>query len=134
MIAEVSTSVRGRGLMAALLIALSLLPLTGETQKLRSLAGGWQRIFTLEWQADQRGGRPIIAGYVTNISGYQIENVQLLLEAVDGAGQVLNQRVVRVRGDMGGSARLFFEFPVPASPSYRIEIFSYDRVELGNLL
>jgi hypothetical protein len=125
---------RGRGLMAALLIALSLMPLTGETQKLRSLAGGWQRIFTLEWQADQRGGRSIIAGYVTNISDYQIENVQLLVEAVDGAGQVLNQRVVRVLGDMGGSSRRFFEFPVPASPSYRIEIFSYDRVERGNFL
>jgi hypothetical protein len=127
-------TVRGRGLLGVLLVTVSLMPVVGEGQKLRSLAGGWQRIFTLEWQADQGKGRPTIAGYVTNISSYQIENVQLLIEAVDGAGQVVNQSVMRVRGDMGGASRLFFEFPVRAAPSYRVEIFSYDRLELGNLL
>jgi hypothetical protein len=125
---------RGRGVLVTLLVAVTLMPVAGEGQKLRSLAGGWQRIFTLEWQADQRKGRPMIAGYVTNISSYQIDNVQLLVEAVDGAGQVVNQSVMRVRGDMGGGSRLFFEFPVPAAPSYRVEIFSYDRLESGNFL
>jgi hypothetical protein len=127
-------TVRGRGLLAALLVAASLIPVTSEGQKLRSLAGGWQRIFTLEWQTDQRKGQPMITGYVTNISGYQIDNVQLLIEVLDGSGQVVNQSVKNVRGFMGGSARLFFEFPVPTAPSYRVEIFAYDRIEAGSFL
>jgi hypothetical protein len=126
---------RRRGLVAGLLAALALVPASGCTQaRVLSPAGGWQRIFTLEWQAEQRGDRQVIAGYVTNVSNYQIENVQLLLEGVDGAGQVLDQRVVRVRGDMGGGSRMFFEFPMSSAPAYRVEIFSYDRVELGNFL
>jgi hypothetical protein len=91
---------------------------------------GWERIFTVSWQPAQHRGQPVIEGYVNNISPYETTQIRVLVDSLDGAGQVTAQRVAWVPGDLGGGGRLFFQVPPPSpAPAYRVRVFSYDRVE-----
>jgi hypothetical protein len=90
---------------------------------------GWERIFTVSWQAGQYRGQPAVEGYVTNVSPYETTQIRILVESLDGAGQVTNQRIAWVPGDLGGGGRLFFQVPTAPAPAYRVRVFSYDRVE-----
>ena len=49
---------------------------------------GTDRYFTLEWQQDERRGKPLVSGYVTNQWGTPTRNVRLRVEALDTAGNV----------------------------------------------
>jgi hypothetical protein len=90
---------------------------------------GWERIFAVSWQPAQHRGQTVVEGYVTNISPYETAQIRVLVESLDGAGQVTAQRVAWVPGDLGGGGRLFFQVPAAPAPAYRVRIFSYDRVE-----
>jgi hypothetical protein len=47
---------------------------------------GTESYFKLEWQGDERKGKPMVSGYLTNNWGYAIKNVRLRVEALDAAG------------------------------------------------
>jgi hypothetical protein len=90
---------------------------------------GWERIFTVSWQPAQYRGQPVVEGYVTNISPYETTQIRVLVDSLDGAGQVTAQRIAWVPGELGGGGRLFFQVPAAPAPAYRVRVFSYDRVE-----
>jgi hypothetical protein len=90
---------------------------------------GWERIFNVSWEPGQYRGQPVVEGYVMNISPYETTQIRVLVESLDGAGQVTNQRIAWVPGELGGGGRLFFQVPAAAAPAYRVRVFSYDRVE-----
>ena len=90
---------------------------------------GWERVFNVSWQPAQHRGQPVVEGYVTNVSPYETAQIRILVESLDGAGQVTAQRVAWVPGDLGGGGRLFFQVPAVPASAYRVRIFSYDRVE-----
>jgi hypothetical protein len=104
----------------------------GRAAELKPLMAGWERVFSVDWQAGQYRGRPSVEGYVNNISPYSTTNIRLVVEGLDAQGQVLNQQVAWVPGDLLGGGRLFFQIPTPPAPGYRVRIFSYDRVELDS--
>jgi hypothetical protein len=54
---------------------------------------------------------------------------RLLVETLDGAGQVTNQRIAYVPGELGGGGRLYFQVPTAPAPAYRVRVYSYDRME-----
>jgi hypothetical protein len=71
----------------------------------------------------------VVEGYVTNESPYEMTQIRVLIESLDAAGQVTNQQVAWVPGDLGGGGRLFFQVPAQPAPAYRVRVFSYDRLE-----
>lgn len=102
---------------------------------LEPLVVGWERIFKLDWEAAQAGGRPVVRGYVANDSPYSVTRIQLLVEALDESGRVLGQRVGWVPGAMAGFDRRYFELPAPQpAPAYRVRVFAFDRIESPSLL
>ena len=101
----------------------------GAAAELQPQMAGWERIFTVDWQPGQYRGQPVVEGYVTNISPYETTQIRVLVESLDGAGQVTGQRIAWVPGDLGGGGRLFFQVPAAPAPAYRVRVFSYDRVE-----
>ena len=103
----------------------------GTAAELKPLMGGWEQHFTVTWEQVEHRGKRVLQGYVNNISPYNIRAVRILVETLDGAGETTSQRVAWVPGDMQGATRLFFEVPVAPSPSYRVRVFSYDRLEFG---
>jgi hypothetical protein len=129
-----STLRRGGALAAlALLLALSALSAcAGRAQPLEPLVVGWERFLRVEWEVADRGGQPVVSGYVTNDSRYTVRRVQLLVEALDATGAVVAQEATWAAGDMmAPSARTFFEVRAPASPpmTYRVRVFAFDPVD-----
>lgn len=90
---------------------------------------GWERIFSVSWGPAEHRGQPVVEGYVTNISPYETTQIRVLVESLDGAGQVTAQHIAWVPGELGGGGRLFFQVPAAPGPAYRVSVFSYDRAE-----
>jgi hypothetical protein len=101
--------------------------------EMQPLMAGWERVFAVDWQAGQYRGQPAVEGYVNNVSPYHTTKIRILVESLDAGGQVTNQKIAWLFGDLLGGGRIFFQVPTAAAPSYRVRVFSYDRGELdGN--
>ena len=59
---------------------------------------GIDAYFRVEWQSDERGGKPMVSGYVTNQWGLAARNVRLRVEALDAAGGVTASDIGYVNG------------------------------------
>jgi hypothetical protein len=105
------------------------LAILGTAAELKPLMAGWEQHFTVTWEQAQNHGKPVLHGYVNNISPYNMRALRILVETLDGAGETTSQRVAWVPGEMNGATRLFFEVPVAPAPTYRVRVFSYDRLE-----
>jgi hypothetical protein len=116
--------------LATLVVGVALPSAAAE---LEPLMAGWERVFSVDWQPGQYRGKPSVEGYVNNVSPYHTNNIRIIVESMDAGGQVTNQQIAWLPGELLGGGRLFFQVPTPPAPSYRVRVFSYDRVELdGN--
>jgi hypothetical protein len=129
-VTRLGRTVQGAALALALLAAT---PPIAEARELQPLMLGWEQHFTVTWDATQRRGRPVVEGYVINRSAYRMGRVRLLVDRLDEAGRVLDQRVSWVLGELGGDSRLYFDVPVAPAPRYRVRVFTYDRVDEASL-
>jgi hypothetical protein len=101
------------------------------TAELKPLMGGWEQHFTVTWEPTEAKGNRVLQGYVNNVSPYTVRSIRILVETLDTAGATTSQRVAWVPGEMQGTSRLFFQIPVEAAPTYRVLVYSYDRLELN---
>jgi hypothetical protein len=117
----------------SLLIALATV--SGATaQTLTPLVLGWERYFTLTWEAGQHRGQPGVHGYIKNESGFPTRRIQLLVEAVDASGRVTGQRVSWLGSDLTSGMRGYFEAPAPPpAATYRVSVFAFDLVQTAEL-
>ena len=91
---------------------------------------GVDSYFKVEWQADERRGRPIVGGYVTNQFGLPMRNVRLRVEALDAAGSATASYIGYVSGYLTPGSRVYFEVPVPTkAPNYRVTVLSFDTIQ-----
>ena len=76
--------------------------------------------------SEDRRGRPVVSGYVYNQrAGSYAGSVRLLVEALDGSGQVVGSTSGYVLGDVPPSNRSYFELKAPAkAASYRVTVAS----------
>jgi hypothetical protein len=119
------------GVVVALVGLIVLGPGPSVADKLiEPLVVGWESIFKLAWEPAQRSGRPVVQGTIVNDSPYEIAAVQLLLDALDGQGNVVDQQVSWGPSALGPFSRAPFEIAVerPAA-SYRVRVLAFDRVE-----
>ena len=90
---------------------------------------GVDSYFKLEWQADERRGKPVVSGYVTNQWGYGVRNLRLRVEALDAAGGVTASYIGFVNGYVNPGSHVYFEVPVnEKAPKYRVTTLSWDPV------
>jgi hypothetical protein len=94
---------------------------------------GVDSYFKVEWQPDERGGKPLVSGYVANQWGLGARNVRLRVEALDAAGSVTATYIGYVNGYVTPGARVYFEVPVGAkAPGYRVTVLSFDPINGHN--
>ena len=98
---------------------------------LQPLNLGWEQQLSVTWESGPQGGSQVVSGYVNNISPYDLANLRVLVEALDASGQVIEQRVGYLPGELRGGGRLYFEVPIASAATYRVRVFSYDRLEAG---
>ena len=80
--------------------------------------------FRLEWSKTVRN----VNGYVYNSSNRHAAYMRLLVEGVDGSGNVVNKTMTWVR-DVPPNNRAFFVVSVPDAPSYRVSILSFNWIQ-----
>ena len=123
------------GLGALLVVALAAaLPGSAGARELRPLDLGWERNFTVTWDTVEQKGRPIVEGYVNNISPYDMAAVRVLVDSLDASGRIVDQQVSWLPGGLRGGGRLYFEVPVARADRYQVRVFSYDRFESAHLM
>ena len=96
---------------------------------LQPLVVGWEQHATLEYQSAPRGGGAVVWGYLETSSPYTFHRIRVLVDALDASNQLVAQQVAWVPGTLGWPTRLYFEVAMPAAPSYRVRVFSWDRLE-----
>jgi hypothetical protein len=95
-------------------------------QSLSPLVVDWAQYFRVESRSVSRGGRSMVAGTVWNTSTWGAKRIQLLVDALDGNGQVVKQQVIWLGVDLAAGTHADFEVPMPASASYRVSVFAFD--------
>jgi hypothetical protein len=117
----------------ALTVLLAILVVAGPgvaaAAEIQPHMAGWERIFSIGWQPVNVGGRPVVEGYVNNVSPYELTRIQILVEGLDASGKVTAQKIAYLPGDLLGGGRLYFQVPSDPAPSYRVRIYTYDRIE-----
>lgn len=94
---------------------------------------GVDSYFKVEWQPDERRGKPMVSGYVTNQWGVATKNVRLRVEALDAAGSAGASYIGYVSGYVLPGTRVYFEVPVQAkAPNYRVTVLSFDAIQGHN--
>jgi hypothetical protein len=78
--------------------------------------------------AQTQRGRPVVRGYVHNLSPYNVTNVRLGVEAIDAGGMPAGPVTTGwVNGEISTNERRYFEVPLErAAAGYRVTVQSFD--------
>lgn len=105
-------------------VVLSLLTATAPVTAQSMVPPGQQHYFRTEVTGGQdRAGRPVVSGYVYNDYGRAAQRVQLRVEVLDAAGNVLSNTLIYEDSVVPNFSRAYFESRVPAlGASYRATV------------
>jgi hypothetical protein len=134
------TDVVGKSTLRSSLLAGLLVPLllagcvTTETQPsaaVTTLAPGAQRWFGVAWTAEPgRDGERRLRGYVENGFDEAVDKVQLLAQALDASGNVIEQRLQWVSGAIAARGHVYFDIPkLPPAAQYRVSVWAYEKLK-----
>jgi hypothetical protein len=99
---------------------------------LTPLVAGWEQFFKVDWQAGQRGTRPVVYGYLKNDWGMPAARIQLLVEGIDASGAVVGQKVEWLGPILNPGIQTYYEVAVPwQTPNYRVSVFAFEWVQFG---
>jgi hypothetical protein len=89
-----------------------------------------ERLFHVEWTArEERSGMSRITGYVYNDYGQATEDIELLITGLDSAGQPVSTAIEHLGDTVPARGRGFFDVQVRESPSYRVDVESFEFAE-----
>lgn len=91
-----------------------------------------ERWFKLSWEAapEKDGEHRRLRGYLQNTYGEAAAKVQLLAQALDNTGNVVDQKLWSVSGAVPGFGRVYYEIPkMPQADHYRVTVWSYERIQ-----
>ena len=115
----ISTRLVG-GLLGLALIAL---PELGVSQTQTSSD---ERFFRIDWRIEHPGERPAIVGTVRNGYSDPIQRVQVQVQVLDAAGQVIHEEL-GTAGDARPGGRGDFRLPLPVTGArYVITVHSFE--------
>ena len=89
-----------------------------------------ERWFRLSWEpVTEKDGKHVrLRGYVENTYGEAVGRVQLLAQALDPSGNVVDQKIAWVPGAVPAFDRVYYEIPnMLAANRYRVTVWAYDR-------
>jgi len=85
--------------------------------------------FRIEFEVTPGQSRSVVSGYVYGqYSGLWATRMQLAVERLDAAGQVIGTSTTWVLGDVPPNNRAYFTTRVELAASYRVRIISFDWV------
>jgi len=117
-----------RGIGAAVGLVAILLTASASAAAVYSQETLDQR-FRIEFEVTPGQSRSVVSGYVYGqYSGLWATHMQLAIERLDAAGQVIGTSTTWVLGDVPPNNRAYFTARVEPAASYRVRIISFDWV------
>ena len=91
---------------------------------------GWEHYFRLDWAPHTTPSGQEIDGYIYNNYGAAAANVQILAQGLDPAGNVMNQKLAWVPGQVPPLNRAFFKVAgLAPAERYRVSVWAFDFVQ-----
>lgn len=88
--------------------------------------------FRVDWEPITSRRGPAVRGYVYNDGGHAATNIRLIVESLDGAGQLAATTIGYLAGTAPPFGRLYFVVPLAApATSYRVRVGSWDPLGRG---
>jgi hypothetical protein len=116
----------------SLVLAVLLLSIPAAVAAQSYAIQGTEHYFRVDAELSPGGRGPVVSGYVYSTYGHTTGNVRLLVEGLDGAGQVTSSTIVWVFGTVPPNGRAYFETRVPAgATTVRTRVLSYEPVGRG---
>jgi hypothetical protein len=85
------------------------------------------RYFRFEYEVAPGAARPVVSGYVYNMSpGVPVERLQISVESLDGAGNVVGTTSTWVLGGVPPGNRAYFSARAVPAASYRVQVVFFD--------
>ena len=89
-----------------------------------------ERWFRLSWEPvpENDGAHVHLRGYLENTYGEAVGRVQLLAQALDTSGNVVDQKIAWVPGAVPAFDRVYYEIPSMLTANrYRVTVWAYER-------
>ncbi len=93
--------------------------------------GSLDHYFSLEWKPATTAQGSVVEGFIYNRSGLIADRMRLSIDQLDASGKVVGTTTTWVMGTVPANNRAWFQAPVPAAASYRVEIVSFDWLGRG---
>ena len=99
-----------------------------------TLIYGWQDRFGLEWTADPETPQTrVVHGRVVSLSSIGADRMRLLVQASDGSGRPVAQRLVWLPTGVPGGTSVYFEvWGMPLAAQYRVTVWDFTTIEAGD--
>jgi len=83
--------------------------------------------FRFEYSVTPSATRPVVSGYVYNMNpGVRVERMQVSVESLDSAGNVVGTTSTWVLGGVPQDNRAYFSARVVPAASYRVQVLFFD--------
>jgi hypothetical protein len=118
------------GIAVGLLLASCTTSALTPPATVTTLAPDAERWFRLTWEpvAERDGARVRLRGYLENTYAEAVGRVQLLAQALDSNGNVVDQKIAWVPGAVPAFDRVYYEIPnMRPADKYRVTVWAYER-------
>jgi hypothetical protein len=118
------------GITVGLLLAGCTTAALTPSATVTTLAPGAESWFRLSWEPvpEIDGAHVRLRGYLENTYGEAVGRVQLLAQALDTSGNVVDQKIAWVPGAVPAFDRVYYEIPsLRTANQYRVTVWAYER-------
>ena len=118
------------GITVGLLLAGCTTAAITPSATVTTLAPDAERWFRLSWEPvpENDGVHVRLRGYLENTYGEAVGRVQLLAQALDSSGNVIDQKIAWVPGAVPAFDRVYYEIPnMRTANRYRVTVWAYER-------
>jgi hypothetical protein len=116
-----------RGARLALAVAVVALLTSSNAAAATYAQESLDRYFRFEYDVTPSATRPGVSGYVYNMSpGVPVERMQVSVDSLDGAGNVVGTTSSWVLGGVPPGNRAYFSVRAVPAASYRVQVLFFD--------
>ncbi len=118
------------GITVGLLLASCTTAALTPSATVTTLMPGAEQWFRLSWEPvpESDGVHVRLRGYLENTYGEAVGRVQLLAQALDTSGNVVDQKIAWVPGAVPAFDRVYYEIPnMLTAHQYRVTVWAYER-------
>jgi hypothetical protein len=115
-----------RGARVALAVAVVALFASSSAAAATYAQESLDRYFRFEYGVTPSAARPAVSGYVYNLTSVPVDRMQVAVQSLDSAGNVVETTSTWVLGGVPPGNRAYFSARAVPGASYRVQVLFFD--------